>query len=40
MEVHHLFPWKLFRLSHKVKYIRKENDDGSLDEWKRVMLEC
>ena len=34
-----MFPDKHTRLSHKVKYTRKKIDDGTLEEWKRVMFE-
>ena len=36
---HHLFPQKHSRLSHKVKYTRKKVNEGTLEEWKRVMFE-
>lgn len=36
---HHLFPQKHSRLSHKVKYTRKKINEGTLEEWKRVMFE-
>ena len=36
---HHLFPDKHTRLSHKIKYTRKKINDGTLEEWKRVMFE-
>ena len=39
VEVHHLFPDKHTRLSHKVKYTRKNINEGTLEEWKRVMFE-
>ena len=39
VEVHHLFPDKHTRLSHKVKYTRKKINDGTLEEWKWVMFE-
>lgn len=39
VEEHHLFPDNHTRLSHKVKYTRKKINDGTLDEWKRVMFE-
>ena len=39
VEVHHLFPDKHTRLSHKVKYTRKKINEGTLEEWKRVMFE-
>lgn len=35
----HLFPDKHTRLSHKVKYTRKKINEGTLEEWKRVMFE-
>ena len=38
-EEHHLFPDKHTRLSHKVKYIRKKINEGTLEKWKRVMFE-
>lgn len=34
---HHLFPEKHTRLSHK--YTRKKTNDGTLEEWKRMMFE-
>lgn len=40
IEEHHLFPDKPTRLSHKVKYTRKKLNDGTLEEWKRVMFEA
>ena len=39
VEVHHLFPDKHTRLSHKVKYTRKEINEGTLEEWKRVITQ-
>lgn len=39
VEEHHLFPQKHSRLSHKVKYTRKKINEGTLEEWKRVMFE-
>lgn len=36
---HHLFPDKHTRLSHKIKYTRKKINEGTLEEWKRVMFE-
>ena len=39
VEKHHLFPQKHSRLSHKVKYTRKQVNEGTLEEWKRVMFE-
>lgn len=39
VEEHHLFPNKHTRLSHKIKYIRKKINEGTLEEWKRVMFE-
>ena len=39
VEKHHLFPQKHSRLSHKVKYTRKKVNEGTLEEWKRVMFE-
>lgn len=36
---HHLFPDKHTRLSHKVKYTRKKINEGTLEDWKRVMFE-
>lgn len=39
VEEHHLFPDKHTRLSHMVKYTRKKINDGTLEEWKRVMFE-
>lgn len=39
VEVYHLFPDKHTRLSHKVKYTRKKINEGTLEEWKRVMFE-
>ena len=39
VEEHHLFPQKHSRLSHKIKYTRKKINDGTLEEWKRVMFE-
>lgn len=39
VEEHHLFPDKHTRLSHKVKYTRKKINEGTLEEWKRVMFE-
>lgn len=39
VEVHHLFPQKHSRLSHKIKYTRKKINDGTLEDWKRVMFE-
>lgn len=35
---HHLFPQKHSRLSHKIKYTRKKINDGTLEDWKRVMF--
>lgn len=39
VEEHRLFPQKHSRLSHKVKYTRKKINEGTLEEWKRVMFE-
>ena len=39
VEEHHLFPQKHSRLSHKIKYTRKMINEGTLEEWKRVMFE-
>lgn len=39
VEEHHLFPDKHTQLSHKVKYTRKKINEGTLEEWKRVMFE-
>lgn len=39
VEEHHLFPQKHSRLSHKIKYTRKKINEGTLEEWKRVMFE-
>lgn len=39
IEEHHLGPSKHTRLSHKIKYTRKKINDGTLEEWKRVMFE-
>ena len=39
VEEHHLFPDKHTRLSHKIKYTRKKVNEGTLEEWKRVMFE-
>ena len=39
VEEHHLFPDKHTRLSHKIKYIRKKINEGTLEGWKRVMFE-
>ena len=39
VEEHRLFPDKHTRLSHKVKYTRKKINDGTLEDWKRVMFE-
>lgn len=39
VEEHHLFPDKHTRLSHKIKYTRKKINEGTLEEWKRVMFE-
>ena len=39
VEEHHLFPQKHSRLSHRVKYTRKKINEGTLEEWKRVMFE-
>ena len=39
VEKHHLFPQKHSRLSHKIKYTRKKINEGTLEEWKRVMFE-
>lgn len=36
---HHLFPDKHTRLSHKIKYTMKKINEGTLEEWKRVMFE-
>lgn len=36
---HHLFPQKHSRLSHKIKYTRKKINEGTLEDWKRVMFE-
>lgn len=36
---HHLFPDKHTRLSHKVKYTRKKINEGTLEEWKRVITQ-
>ena len=38
VEEHHLFPDKHTRLSHKIKYTRKKINEGTLEEWKRVMF--
>ena len=38
VQEHHLFPQKHSRLSHKVKYTRKKINEGTLEEWKRVMF--
>ena len=35
---HHLCPQKHSRLSHKIKYTRKKINDGTLEDWKRVMF--
>lgn len=39
VEEHKLFPDKHTRLSHKVKYTRKKINEGTLEDWKRVMFE-
>ena len=39
VEEHRLFPQKHSRLSYKIKYTRKKINDGTLEEWKRVMFE-
>lgn len=39
VEEHHLFPDKHTRLSHKIKYTRKKINDGTHEDWKRVMFE-
>ena len=39
VEEHHLFPDKHTRLSHKIKYTRKKINEGTQEEWKRVMFE-
>lgn len=39
VEENHLFPDKHTRLSHKIKYTRKKINEGTLEEWKRVMFE-
>ena len=39
VEEHHLFPDKHTRLSHKIKYTRKKINEGTLEEWKRVLFE-
>lgn len=39
VEEHKLFPDKHTRLSHKIKYTRKKINEGTLEEWKRVMFE-
>ena len=39
VEEHHLFPQKHSRLSHKIKYTRKKLNEGTLEDWKRVMFE-
>ena len=36
---HHLFPDKHTRLSYKIKYTRKKINDGTREEWNRVMFE-
>ena len=38
VEVHRLFPDKHTRLSHKIKYTRKKINEGTLEEWKKVMF--
>lgn len=39
VEEHQLFPDKHTRLLHKVKYTRKEINEGTLEEWKRVITQ-
>lgn len=39
VEEHHLFPQKHSRLSLKIKYTRKKINEGTLEEWKRLMFE-
>lgn len=39
VEEHHLFPQKHSQLSHKIKYTSKKINEGTLEEWKRVMFE-
>lgn len=39
VEEHHLFPPKHTNLLSHVKYTRKKIKDGTLEDWKREMLE-
>lgn len=39
VEEHHLFPLKHTTLNNKCRYVRKKINDGTLEEWKRVMFE-
>lgn len=39
VEEHHLFPPKHTNLLSKCKYTRKKIKDGTLEDWKREMLE-
>lgn len=39
VQEHHLFPQKHSRLSHKVKYTLKKINEGTLEDWKRVVFE-
>lgn len=39
VDENHLFPDKHTRLSHKIKYTRKKINEGTLEDWKRVMFE-
>ena len=39
MEEHHHFPNKHTNLLSRVKYTRKKINEGTLEEWKRVMFE-
>lgn len=39
VDEHKLFPDKHTRLCHKIKYTRKKINEGTLEEWKRVMCE-
>ena len=39
VEVHHHFPKKHTNLLSRVKYTRKKINEGTLEEWKRVMFE-
>lgn len=39
MDEHHLFSAKHHRLLNKCKYVRRKINEGTLEDWKREMLE-